>query len=318
MKYVFSAFLLLALVSCSKKSKIEKEISSIDFPVTWERFDQDFVLTPENDFSQLRTKYPYLLPANVEDSVWIHKRKDSLFQVISKEVQAQFSDLTSIQKDVNEVLKRIHFYFPNHNPNKVITLLSDVDVDNRVIYTDSLVLIGLDNYLGKDHRFYTVFPEYALQDFEKQRIAVDIAQNFALQVVPPTQERSFLAQMIYLGKLMEVIHHIMPDADESLILNYAPEKYRWAVENEVEIWKYFINHKYLYDTDPKLAARFLQKAPFSKFYLEFDSESPGSIGIFIGWHIVQSYLKNNNVTLQELLIKDTKEIFDNAKYKPKK
>ena len=68
----------------------------------------------------------------------------------------------------------------------------------------------------------------------------------------------------------------------------------------------------------KLNARFIQRAPFSKFYLELDQESPGSVGVFIGWQIVRAYMKNNNVTLQELALKDAKTIFDQSKYKPKK
>lgn len=133
-----------------------------------------------------------------------------------------------------------------------------------------------------------------------------------------TNDRTLLGQMIYFGKILALVDHLVPDASQELKLSYTKEELQWAKENEVEIWKFFVDKKYLYDTNPKLFQRFIQKAPFSKFYLAFDNESPGSIGVFIGNEIVQSYLKNNNVTLHELLIKDEKEIFDNAKYKPKK
>ncbi|MNL23930.1 hypothetical protein D3C87_1453440 [compost metagenome] len=59
-------------------------------------------------------------------------------------------------------------------------------------------------------------------------------------------------------------------------------------------------------------------APFSKFYLEIDNDSPGRVGAWIGWQMVRSYMKNNNVTLPELLKTDNKEIFEKSKYKPKK
>ena len=42
------------------------------------------------------------------------------------------------------------------------------------------------------------------------------------------------------------------------------------------------------------------------------------VGGWIGWQIVRSYMKNNNVTLQQLFATNAKEIFDNSKYKPKK
>ena len=318
MRYFFYLFIALLVGSCAKKNEVEEAIDTMDLSIEWNRFDKDFVETPENDFNTLRTKYSFLLPANVEDSVWFNKRNDSLFQVVTQEVQSKYPDLSLVEEPVNSVLKHIHYYFPDEYPKRVVTLVSDVDVNSRAIYADSLLLLSLDTYLGKDHRFYKVFPEYTLRDFETNRLPIDVAYSFALQKIPMTTDRTLLGQMIYFGKILALVDYLVPDASQELKLNYTKEEMQWAKENEVEIWKFLVDKKYLYDTNPKLFQRFIQKAPFSKFYLAFDNESPGSIGVFIGNEIVQSYLKNNNVTLHELLIKDEKEIFDNAKYKPKK
>ena len=60
-------------------------------------------------------------------------------------------------------------------------------------------------------------------------------------------------------------------------------------------------------------------APFSKFYLEeIDKEAPDRIGQFIGWRIVSSYMENNSVSLQQMLLTDAETIFNTSKYKPKK
>jgi len=74
----------------------------------------------------------------------------------------------------------------------------------------------------------------------------------------------------------------------------------------------------LYDTDQKLIPRFINPAPFSKFYLEIDNESPGRVGAWIGWQMVRSYMANNEVSLAQLLKTDAKEVFEKSKYKPKK
>jgi uncharacterized protein YjaZ len=84
------------------------------------------------------------------------------------------------------------------------------------------------------------------------------------------------------------------------------------------MWRYFLEDQLLYSTDSKLANRFINPAPFSKFYLEIDNESPGRVGAWIGWQIVRSYMKNNEVSLKQLLVMDATEIFNNSKYKPKK
>ena len=89
--------------------------------------------------------------------------------------------------------------------------------------------------------------------------------------------------------------------------------------NESDIWRYFVEREILFSTDTKLLARFINVAPFSKFYLEeIDAESPGRLGQFIGWQIVKSYMNENKVSLKEMLNTDPEEIFNNSKYKPKK
>ena len=46
-------------------------------------------------------------------------------------------------------------------------------------------------------------------------------------------------------------------------------------------------------------------------------ESPGYIGQFVGWQIVKKWMsKNEKTTLQQLMSKSPKEIFEESKYKP--
>ena len=68
----------------------------------------------------------------------------------------------------------------------------------------------------------------------------------------------------------------------------------------------------------KLNKRFLENAPFSKFYLEEDNLSPGRIGSWIGWKIVNSYMKHNDVSLQKLMKLDAESLLINSKHKPKR
>ena len=74
----------------------------------------------------------------------------------------------------------------------------------------------------------------------------------------------------------------------------------------------------LFSTDNSLPNRFIALAPFSKFYLELDSESPGRLGQYIGWQIVRAYMKNNKVSLMDMMQKDAEEIFNNSNFKPSK
>ena len=64
---------------------------------------------------------------------------------------------------------------------------------------------------------------------------------------------------------------------------------------------------------------FIKPAPFTKFYLEIDNQTPGRVGQWLGRQIVRSYMENNDdVTLEQLLAMDAKTIFEISKYKPNK
>ena len=192
-----------------------------------------------------------------------------------------------------------------------------MDYNNKVIYADSLVIISLELYLEKDHKFYQ-FPNYLKQNFEKKQILPDVVSSFSTQKIPPVSDNNLLEQMIYFGKQLVLKDLLLPDYSDADKMGYMPEQVKWCQENETYMWRYFIENELLYSNDQKLNNRFINPAPFSKFYLEIDNESPGRVGAWIGWQIVRSYMKNNEVPLEELLKMNAKEIFEKSKYKPKK
>lgn len=314
-------FLLMAtafFISCDKKDKVEKAIEEVPVELTVERFDKIFYESNPGDLSKIKQQYPYFFPAGNEDTVWTNKMKNPLLRQVHDEVQKKFGNFQKERGDLEELFRHIKYYFPETNLPKVVTLISEVDTDSKVIYADTLLLVSLDVYLGKDHEFYTGFPEYQRKTFEKSQLLSDVVSNFSIRKIAPPTDRTLLSQMIYFGKELYMKDLLIPQVSDADKIGYTPEQILWSQENEGYIWRYFVDEKLLYDSDPKLPGRFINPAPFSKFYLEIDNESPGQIGMWIGWQIVRSYMKNNDVSLQQLLQTDAKEIFDKSKYKPKK
>ena len=125
--------------------------------------------------------------------------------------------------------------------------------------------------------------------------------------------------MIYFGTQLYLMGEVMQFKTDEECMGYTKEELEWAQVNESYIWRYFVERELLYSTDSKLPGRFINPAPFTKFYLEeIDSDSPGSLGRYIGWQIVKAYMENNDVKLKEMLIKSPEEIFNNSKFKPRK
>ena len=110
----------------------------------------------------------------------------------------------------------------------------------------------------------------------------------------------------------------MPFKSEASRIGYTEEELVWAKANEAEIWSYFVEKDLLFSTDTSLSSRFIAQAPFSKFYLELDNESPGMLGRYLGWQIVRAYMEKNDVSLRELATIDGQELFKKSKYNPAK
>jgi gliding motility-associated lipoprotein GldB len=316
-KITFIIALTLALISCDNKSKVEKAVEAIPLEIKVERFDKLFFETPPQDLNKLKKEFPYFFPSGNDDSVWLNKMKNPLWRELYTEVQKRYSNFEPVQKELETLFKHIKYYFPQTKTPKVITVISEMDYNNKVIYADSLVIISLELYLGKDHKFYQ-FPNYLKQNFEKKQILPDVVSSFSTQKIPPVSDNNLLEQMIYFGKQLVLKDLLLPDYKDDEKMGYTPEQVKWCQENESYMWRYLIENELLYSNDQKLNNRFINPAPFSKFYLEIDNESPGSVGSWIGWQIVRSFIKNNEVPLEELLKMNAKEIFEKSKYKPKK
>ncbi|WP_410881002.1 gliding motility lipoprotein GldB [Myroides sp. DW712] len=313
---VFSFFVW----SCGdSKTKVDKEVEQIPMDVTVFRFDQEFYTGKDEDFLGLKKKYSYLFPSGVSNEAWLEKKHDTLFAELYEEVTKQYQDLETLPADLKHLFQAMKYYYPEESDHKkVITVISEVDVAAKAIYADTLALISLDTYLGKDHHFYKGFPAYTLTTFESSQILPDMAESFVIQKLPKTADRTFLGVMIQQGKLMYAKELLLPKVPEESLITYTKEQLDWCKANESQVWRYFVDNQLFFDTDGKLTTRFIDPAPFSKFYLDIDGDSPGRVGVWMGWQIVRSYMENNNVTLQELFATPAKDIFEKSKYKPKK
>lgn len=316
-RIIYFVAIIITIVSCDKKSKVEEEVDAIPVNLKLERFDKVFFETQAKDLNKIKKEFPFFFPPGNEDSVWINKMQDPLWRELYTEVQKKYSNFEPIQNELETLFKHIKYYFPQTKTPKIITVISEMDYNNKIIYADSLVIISLELYLGKEHKFYQ-FPKYLKQNFEPNQILPDVVSSFSTNKIAPVIDKNILSQMIYFGKQLYLKDVLLPNYSDADKMGYTLEQIKWCEENESYMWRYFIENEMLYSDDQKLNNRFINPSPFSKFYLEIDNESPGRVGAWIGWQIVRSYMKNNEVNLSQLLITNAKEIFEKSKYKPKK
>lgn len=316
--YRFVVVLCLFFLSCEQKTKVEKEVEEIPVDIKVERFDKVFFETKPEDLAKVKRQYPFFFPAGNDDNIWLKKMQDPLWKEVYSEVQKKYANFEPVREEFNKLFQHVKYYFPQTKTPKVITVIGEMDYTSKAIYADSLVIVALELYLGKEHKFYQ-FPNYLKQNFEEKQIMPDVVSSFAYRNIPAFADKNLISQMIFEGKQLYTKDLLLPEYSDADKMGYTPEQIKWSEENEAYMWRFIIENEMLYSDDPKLTTRFIVPAPFSKFYLEIDNDSPGRIGAWLGWQIVRSYMKNNtNVTLAELLKINAKEIFEQSKYKPKK
>ncbi len=311
-------FLVLISVSCDTQSKEEQEIEKISIDLEVTRFDKKFAQVTAENLPELKAEYPYLFPEKFTDSMWMAKATDTIQQELNVEVEKAFPVFSAEEDGIYDLFQHTKYYFPSFNTPHVITITSEVDYRNKVLLTPDYLFISLDTYLGKDHPFYIGLQEYLKKNFEKDQILPDVANEIAEKFVPQPESKTFLAHLLYYGKILYLKDKLLPKVADSHKIGYSEEELEWANANEEEVWRYFVERELIFDSNTDLYSRFLYPAPFSKFYLELDSESPARIGQYIGWQMIRQYMDKNKVSVQEMLSTRAETIFNKANYKPKK
>ncbi len=319
MKYFLVILCVTFFLSCDEESRVEKEIAAVPIDFTVERFDKAFSEANASDLPKLKEAYPFMFPESYSDEFWIKRMQDSLQQELLFESVSAFNDFGNEKMEIEQLFQHLTYYLPEFETPRVITTTSSVDYRNKVIVTDTIVLISIDTYLGSEHKFYSGIQNYLKQNFESDQMVVDVASAYGERYSFQSERKTFLDEMMYYGKILYFMDVMIPFKTDAEKIGYTQEQFEWSQNNEFFIWNYFIDKEMLYDSDAKLPNRFINPAPFSKFYLEIiDNESPGRIGRYIGWQIVKSYMENNEVSLKDMLTEEPIDIFNNSKYKARK
>ncbi|APY09679.1 gliding motility lipoprotein GldB [Winogradskyella sp. J14-2] len=308
----------LVLVSCNEDSKLEEQISKVKVDFVVERFDRAYHEAKPSDLAKLKQAFPFLFSKHIPDSIWVERINDTLQDQLLKEVKKAYPDFGDIKKQIKGLFQHLQFYDKTFSVPRVITLTNDVDYRNKTIVTDSLLLVALDNFLGEDHEFYQNIPRYLVKNMQKNQIVPEVAEAYAKKYTFQANRKRFIDEMIYHGKLLYFKDVMIPFKTDAEKIGYTEQELKWAEANESAIWSYFVEKELLFSTDSKLASRFIADAPYSKFYLELDNASPGRLGQYIGWQIVRAYADSTEENVLSILEKEPEEIFNKAKFKPKK
>ena len=101
-KIIILVLFLFSIVSCSKKSEIQKKAELISVNIKVNRYDKAFFETPPNELPKLKAQYPEFFPPSVSDSVLVNKMKNPLWRELYSEVEKRYGNFRAWKPKKNQ------------------------------------------------------------------------------------------------------------------------------------------------------------------------------------------------------------------------
>lgn len=333
MKWTFYCLLLLHLLACKSRPSAP-DVSKIPVKLELLRFEDAFFGLDTNHLeealNEIDRKYPgfakdflfNIMGTTPTTAVKDIKSFSNSYRLMYDSAKISFAQLEPIAQQVETGLKYVKYYFPNYSvPKKLVTFIGPINSYGNIITTDALA-VGLQLYMGRNYSLYAtdmgqqLYPAYLSRRFEKEYIPVNCMNNIIEDLYPnKSLGMALVDQLVETGKRQYLLDHFLPSLPDSLKLGYTQLQVTECFKNEANIWAFFIQNNLLYVTEPEITKEYMNEAPNTP---ALGSSSPGFIGKFVGWKIVQQYMdKHPDLDLAKLMETPPKKIFEEAKYKPK-
>ena len=327
--------LLATVVLCgcgNKYQYIPKDIEPVAVEIV--RFDsaQLAVRTDSamQDVAQLYADYEEFIPLYVEgvlrlpmeDTAYFSEQLANFlvdttmgFAQTNALAKERFANVDSIQNALNIAFSRLHYLYPDWVIPTVYLFVSGFN--SSVVYYDNMLGVGVDMYLGSDYPYYNqVVYDYQKSTMEKEYVVRDLMSMYlAYNIAYNSKYNRLLEQMIFRGKQLFLLSQLLPDAPAWQVIGYTPEQWAWCEHYEQAIWNRIMEKRDLFKTESRILNSYMNEGPFTA---EVTQDSPGRLGLWVGWQIVKSYMHHNQeITIHDLINEgDAQKILEQSFYKP--
>ena len=332
--YILSVIMLIGLLcGCGNKHQyIPKDIEAIEVEIV--RFDNaQLAVRPDSvkqDIEQLYANYELFMPIFVEGILGLQTEDTAYlcemyaqfltdtvmgFAQTNTTAQELFANVDSLQEALNTGFSRLHFLYPEWEIPTLYLFVSGFN--SSVMYYENIMGVGVDMYLGSDYPYYNqVVYDYQKQTMRKACVAGDVLSMYlAYHISYNSKYNRLLEQMIFRGKQLFLLAQLLPNEPAWEVIGYSKEQWDWCEQYEQAIWNRIMQKRDLFKTESNVLSSYMNDGPFTA---EVTQDSPGRLGVWVGWRIVDSYMRNNkDVTLRELMNEnDAQKILEQSYYKP--
>ena len=152
-----------------------------------------------------------------------------------------FADISDIENSLELAFGRFIIDFPSFSIPDITVFFGGF---NYAVFTyDDNIAIGLENFLGKNSKFYQFLGDPEYLKFQKQRkfIASNVMEVWFNEYFQKyLAGRDLLSQMIYKGKMMYFLDHVLVDTPMEDKFRFTKQQMDWVTENELSVWEHLI------------------------------------------------------------------------------
>ncbi|MBF9236424.1 gliding motility lipoprotein GldB [Hymenobacter sp. BT683] len=237
-------------------------------------------------------------------------------QQLGRETAAAFPDSAALSRELGEMFRRVHHYFPDFNAPPAVTYVSGF-LSKDIYVNDSLLVLSMDWFAGPKASKRPDLPQYMLRRYTPAGLMPLLAQNVSTKYNRhELTANTMLDAMVHAGKSLYFASLVLPCTPDSLLLGYTSREMDGLEANEPRVWGHFLEKNLLYSTTPFLLQKYVGERPNVP---EIDKTCPGRVGQWVGLQIVRKYVATHpDVSLGRLMAeKNAQRILNESHYRPK-
>lgn len=331
-------FIILTLLSGCRNNHYRVNLRSLEADIEILRLEKELFSSEPyqvaEKVSELVSKYPgpmqllsfAINTGAVHDTVFPSLMTlfctDRINTEVYTKVAEKYDDPGFLEEGLEQAFRYYKYYFPGKPAPYIFTCTTGFNASILTISGDTILGISLDRYLGRSCEYYPRLGIYGYLSarMNEYNIVPDVMYALAAteweyeEIGYPSE--SVFSKMVHEGKLKYFQKCMLPSLNDTLIFGFTAEQLKFCRNNELQMWQYLAEHDLLFSTDQFIIKKLTDEAPFTSY---FTNESPGRAAVWIGFRIIESYMKKNPSVKLDDLMKNTdyQGILTGARYMPK-
>ncbi|MDD4684642.1 MAG: DUF2268 domain-containing putative Zn-dependent protease [Bacteroidales bacterium] len=338
--FLFIAISLIVFSSCSKDKKqvLVDPSTGNEIIMNVNRFEDVLFDKSHNDLkAHLQANfenYKPLFNTTLDDPDYFqmvsHFANDTTMISAYKAVKKRYPSLDWVSNEVTKAFSILMEDYPNTKIPKLYSFMFgpadfSYSYSKRVVAQEDFITLAIDLYsinALQENLFYSQYPKYIMSMLDSAYIVPDIMnaylRNVTTQDIPlmeQSHEASLCDIIIERGKYYYALKQLLPKSSMGALFRYTQEQMDWVEKNEYNIWGFIIQNQLLYSKDRTQYMHMITEGPTTKGL----NGSPSRLGDYIGYKIVEKYMKGSNKSLKEMFeTKDANQILKESSYRPNK